>query len=86
MIRSVLVYECDICGKHKEIKGPKVRKAIPPLPKGWKRAQFMITFTLPDGRSKGQAADRIHLCPHCYNRYHCKEIKVKKVDSNEHTS
>ena len=82
MIKDILVYECDLCGRHEEIKGPKIRKAIPELPKGWKCAWLMITFTKPD--SQVQVVDKIHLC-HCCSKSH-KRIKAKKVKADEHTS
>ena len=80
MIKDILVYECDLCGRHEEIKGPKIRKAIPELPKRWKRAWLMVTFTKPD--SQVQAIDKIHLCP-CCSKSH-KRIKVRKKTEDEY--
>lgn len=80
MIKDILVYECDLCGKQEEIKGPKIRKAIPKLPKGWKRVWLMITFTKPD--SQVQAVDKIHLCP-CCSKSH-KRMKLRKKAEDEY--
>lgn len=78
MIKNILVYECDLCGKKEEIKGPKIRKATPELPKGWKRVWLMTTLTKPD--SQVQAVDKIHLCPCCIKPR--KRIKAKKVKAD----
>lgn len=78
MIKNILVYECDLCGRHEEIKGPKIRKAIPDLPNEWARMWFIITS--PEGERR--ATEKIHVCLHCYKRHVCKRIKAKKVKAD----